>query len=167
MQFIRIPEERVRILIGESGVTKKMLEERTKCKVDVSDGEVSVEGEALEEWVAKDVVHAIGRGFSPDRALMLLNEGYVLDFVELEEFATTPKAKERIRGRLIGENGRTRKFIERNSGALMSVYGKTAAFIGPFDGVAVAKEAATMLASGARHAGVYRFIEKKNTRNRP
>ena len=161
MQFVRIPEERVRVLIGEAGATKKALEARTKCRISLADGEVSVEGESLDEWVAKDIVHAIGRGFNPERAMFLLKDGFVLDFIELNEFTNTPKARERIKGRIIGENGRTRKFIEKNTGAMLSVYGKTVAFIGAFDSVALAKEACTMLCSGSRHAGVYKFIEKK------
>jgi ribosomal RNA assembly protein len=161
MQFIRIPEERVRVLIGEGGSAKKEIEKRTKCKIEVSDGEVSVDGEGMDEWVAKDVVHAVGRGFSPDRALYLLQDGYAFDLVDLSDFAKTSASLGRLRGRLIGEEGRTRKFIERTSQVMMSVYGKTAAFIGPFDGVAMAKEAVGMLLGGSRHASVYKFLEKK------
>jgi len=164
MQFVRIPEERVRVLIGEGGATKRVVEERAKCKISVSEGEVSVEGESLDEWVAKDIVHAIGRGFNPEKALFLLKDGYVLDFIELTEFGSTPKARERIKGRIIGEAGRTRKFIERGSGAMLCVYGKTVAFIGPFDSVELAKEACVMLCSGSRHASVYRFVEKRAPR---
>jgi len=160
MQFVRIPEERVSVLIGEGGVTKKALEERTKCRIAVSEGEVSVEGESVDEWVAKDVVHAIGRGFNPEKALFLLRDGFVFDFIELGEFAASPKARERIKGRIIGANGRTRKFIEKSTGVMVSVYGKTVAFIGPFDSVLLAKEACVMLSSGSRHASVYRFVEK-------
>jgi ribosomal RNA assembly protein len=164
MQYIRIPEERVRALIGQEGATKNLLEERTNCRIAVSDGEVSLEGEAVDEWAAKDIVHAIGRGFSPEKALTLLEDGYTFDYLELEEYGKTEKSRERIRGRVIGENGRTRKFIERTSGALMSVYGKTVAFIGPYEAVAGAKEACAMLCTGSRHSGVYRFLEKKNSR---
>ncbi|MFH0862309.1 MAG: KH domain-containing protein [Candidatus Altiarchaeota archaeon] len=166
MQFVRIPEERVRVLIGEAGSTKKAIENRTKCRISLAEGEVSVEGEALDEWVAKDVIHAIGRGFNPEKAMFLLKDGFILDFIELAEYANTPKARERIKGRIIGEDGRTRKFIEKNAGAMVSVYGKTVAFIGPFDSVALAKEAVTMLCTGSRHAGVYRFIEKKGPHKR-
>jgi len=161
MQYVRIPLERVGVLIGEDGSAKKELEKRTKCRIDVSESEVSVEGEPLDEWVAKDVIHAIGRGFNPQRALVLLNEGYTFDYVELDDFAATPNSRNRLRGRVIGEKGRTRKFIEKNTGALVSVYGKTVAFIGSFDSVALAKEAVGMLLSGSRHGSVYKYLEKK------
>jgi len=164
MQYIRIPEERMRVLIGAKGATKKEIEKKTKCKINVSEGEITVEGEALDEWVGKDVVHAIGRGFSPEKAAFLLKDGFVFEMIELGDYANTPSSMERLRGRVIGERGRTRKFIERTTGCMLSVYGKTVGFIGSYDGVALAKEAVSMLLAGSRHGSVYRMLEKKRTR---
>jgi len=162
MQYVKIPQERVSILIGEEGATKKRLEERTKCRINIADSEVSVDGDSLEEWVAKDVVHAIGRGFNPEKAMHLLKDGYVFDMVDITEFASTPNSRERLKGRIIGEAGRTRKFIERTTGAMLSVYGKTVGIIGPYDSVELAKEAVGMLLSGSRHGSVYKVLEKKS-----
>ncbi|MFH1054795.1 MAG: KH domain-containing protein [Candidatus Altiarchaeota archaeon] len=164
MQYVKIPAERVSVLIGSQGSTKTLVEGRTKCSISIADGEVTVEGEPLEEWVGKDVVHAIGRGFNPEKALMLLKDGFVLDFVEIGDFADTPNSRERLKGRIIGESGRTRKFIERTTGAMVCVYGKTVGFIGSFDSVALAKEATGRLLTGSRHASVYRFLEKEKGR---
>ncbi len=160
MQSVLIPAERVNVLIGTGGATKRFIEKRSKCKITIEESEVFVEGESFDEWIAKEVVHAIGRGFNPEKALMLLTDGYTFEYVEMSEFAGTPKARARLKGRLIGEAGRTRKFIERNTGAMMCVYGKTVAFIGSFEAVASAKEAALMLLSGSRHAAVYKHLEK-------
>ncbi len=164
MQTIRIPEERVSVLIGTKGSTKAKIEERTHCKLSISDGEVSVEGEAMDEWVAKDVVHAIGRGFNPEKALFLTQEGNVFEMIDLSDHVSTQKSQIRLRGRIIGENGKTRRFLERNTGAMMSVFGKTVSLIGPFDSVSIAREAIQMLITGARHATVYRFLEKNAIR---
>ena len=121
MQYVRIPEDRVAVLIGEGGSTKRELEKRTGCRISLAEGEVSVEGEPLNEWVGKDVVHAIGRGFSPEKAMHLLKEGNVFDMVDLKDYAESPASRERLRGRIIGEKGRTRKFIERTSGAMIYI----------------------------------------------
>jgi ribosomal RNA assembly protein len=161
MQFVRIPEERVSVLIGSGGETKRMIEARTNCRLSISDGEVSVEGEPLDEWAVRDIVHAIGRGFSPDKAVTLKNDGYVFEYIELEEFAGSQKSRARLKGRVIGEDGRTRRHIERTSGAMISVYGKTVGFIGPYDSVSMAKEAVTMLLNGSRHQSVYKMMEKR------
>ncbi len=164
MQFVRIPEERVNVLIGRGGATKRRIESKTNCNVEVEGNEVSVEGDSVDEWRAKDVVHAIGRGFNPDKALMLVRDDQVFEYIELKDYANTPKSMERLKGRIIGEKGRTRRFIERNTGAMVSVYGKTVAFIGGYDQVSVAVEACSMLLTGKRHSTVYRYIEKHGRR---
>ena len=93
MQFVRIPAERVAVLIGEDGCTKRAIAKRTKCKLSISEGEVSIEGDPVDEWSARDIVHAIGRGFSPEKAFFLLAEGAVLDVIELGDL--TPNSRER------------------------------------------------------------------------
>ena len=164
MQYVRIPEERIKVLIGSGGETKRQLESRTKCKIAVEGNEVSVEGEPAREWIAKDVVHAIGRGFNPEKAVLLLNDDYTFVLIELDDYTTTAKSLETKRGRIIGEKGRTRKFIERTSGAFVSVYGKTVGILGSFESVELAKEAVTLLLSGATHSSVYRLLERKKKR---
>ncbi|MCX6695223.1 MAG: KH domain-containing protein [Candidatus Altiarchaeota archaeon] len=164
MQYVRIPEERVKVIIGTEGKTKKTLESKTECKLKIEGNEVSVEGDAIHEWVAKDVVHAVGRGFNPEKALLLLNDDYTLVLIELDDYTTTDKSLDTKRGRVIGEKGRTRKFIETKSGALLSVYGKTVGILGSFESVEVAKKAVLMLLSGAGHSSVYKFLERKRKR---
>ena len=161
MQYVRIPEERVSVLIGAGGSVKRKIEKKTNCKLGIEDNEVSIEGESLGEWIAKDIVHAVGRGFNPYKALILVEDGYVLDFLDLKEYANTPKSVERLKGRVIGEEGRTRKHLERSTGAMVCVYGKTVAFIGTVNDVALAKTACDMLLSGKRHSTVYRFLDKQ------
>jgi ribosomal RNA assembly protein len=160
MEFIRIPEDRVSILIGEGGKTKRSIEKKTNCKLTINDGEVSIEGEGLDEWLAKDVIHAIGRGFSPEKAKFILQDDMVFESIDISDYANTKQAMNRLRGRIIGEKGRSRSFIEKNTGAMVSIYGKTASFIGPFEAVETAKKAVDMLCNGSRHGSVYRFLEK-------
>ena len=147
-------------MIGSGGETKRMLESRTKCRISVEGNEVSVEGAPYDEWVAKDVIAAVGRGFNPEKALLLLSEGSSFVLIDLDDFATTPKSVQTRKGRVIGESGRTRKFIERTSGAFISVYGDTVGVLGSFDSVEVAKKAVLMLVSGSNHSTVYKFLER-------
>jgi len=71
-EFVRIPKERVAVLIGKKGKTKREIEERTgtRIEVDSETGEVFITStektrDPLAVWKARDVVLAIGRGFSP------------------------------------------------------------------------------------------------------
>jgi len=161
MQYVKIPGDRVGVLIGEKGETKRLIEKRTKTKIAVEDSEVSVEGESFREWIAKDVVKAIGRGFAPDKALLLLDEENTLEIIYVPDVVGgTDKNLERVRSRVIGTKGKTRKTIEKVTECLISIQGKTIAIIGPLESAALAKEAVVMIAAGSPHSRVYRFLER-------
>ncbi|WP_099211214.1 KH domain-containing protein [Thermococcus henrietii] len=169
-EFVRIPKERIAVLIGRKGKTKKEIEERTgtKIEVDSETGEVFITStketrDPLAVWKARDVVLAIGRGFSPERAFRLFNEGEILEVVNLTDIVVgnEKNALPRVRGRIIGRKGRTREIIEEMSGADVSVYGKTVAIIGNPIQVEVARTAIEKLAKGSPHGVVYRYLERR------
>jgi ribosomal RNA assembly protein len=67
---VRVSQDRIGVLIGKAGATKKSLEEKTgsRISVDSKEGIVVVEGEDAEGVIsAVEVVRAIGRGFSPEQ----------------------------------------------------------------------------------------------------
>lgn len=169
-EFVRIPRERIAVLIGKKGKTKREIEERTgtKIEVDSETGEVFITStkdtnDPLAVWKARDVVLAIGRGFSPERAFRLFNEGEILEVVNLTDIVVgnEKNALPRVRGRIIGRKGRTREIIEEMSGADVSVYGKTVAIIGNPIQVEVARTAIEKLAKGSPHGVVYRYLERR------
>jgi len=169
-EFVRIPKERIGVLIGKKGSTKRKIEEITKTKIEVDSetGEVFISStektdDPLAVWKARDVVMAIGRGFSPERAFRLFNEGEVLEIINLSDIiiGNEKNALPRIRGRIIGRKGRTREIIEEMSGADISVYGKTVAIIGNPIQVEIAKTAIEKLAKGSPHGTVYKYLERR------
>ncbi len=161
MQYVRIPEKRIPYLIGEKGETIKDIEKRTKTKITVKETSVEIEGEALDEWAAIDIVKAIGRGFTPETSLKLLNSDLTLLVIPLKELTNTKKELDRKKGRVIGEKGRSRKHIENMTDTEISVYGNTISIIGSFDNVEMAKEAVEKLIRGSRHSTVYNYLEKQ------
>jgi len=68
----------------------------------------------------------------------------------------------RIKGRVIGKDGKSREIMERLSGARLSVYGKTVALLGYPEQIKIARTAVEMLLDGAPHGNVYSFLEKKH-----
>ncbi len=166
MQLVNIPEERVGVLVGEKGKDKRKLEKLCRCKLKVSEeGEVEVRAkDPLDEWRAKDVVLAIGRGFSPQKALKLTDEDYYLKIMDLRALFDSEKEMSRVKGRIIGEEGRTRMIIEQCTDADICVYGHTVAIIGLVDEVALAEQAIGMLIEGAMHSTVYKFLERGRRR---
>lgn len=164
MQYVQIPRERVGVLIGEEGSTKKRVEERTRTKLTLDDSSVTIEGEPLDEWMAVDVVKAVGRGFSPDKALLLIQENMYLEILPLPDVVGgSSKQYLRLKGRVIGREGKVRKKLEEFTGCFVSVYGKTVSIIGSVDDVGIAREAVLKLLSGSPHSTVFRFLERSQS----
>src|SRR3989338_2288700 len=91
---LKIPRERIAVLIGKEGLIKKQIEEETKTeiKVDSKEGDIFIFGDdGLKLYNAKEVIKAIGRGFNPEIALLLMNTDYIFEVVNLNEFATKSK----------------------------------------------------------------------------
>jgi ribosomal RNA assembly protein len=168
--FVKVPKERVGVLIGPEGKTKKALEEKlsVQLQVDSEGGGVTL---LLAENTAdpsllfksKDVVTAIGRGFSPEHAFRLIrDEEAILDVIDLRTiFGRSESDIRRVKGRIIGMNGKTRRIIEELADANVCVYGHTVSIIGNMEEAQVAREAIQMLIDGSLHSTVYRFLHRK------
>lgn len=169
--FVRIPKERVGILIGPEGRIKQYIEERLRVKLDVdNEGSVIItlhEGCADPSVLlkAKDVVTAIGRGFSPEVSFRLIrNEDEIFDMIDLRlVFGRSESDIKRVKGRIIGADGKTRKLIEELSEANMVVYGHTVGFIGSFEQVDTARNAVQMIIEGCQHHTVYKYLQRKRS----
>jgi ribosomal RNA assembly protein len=162
---MRIPKERVGALIGTDGETKELIERRAGVKLQIdTEGEVNIEENPQDPLAAlktMDLVKAIGRGFSPQRAIRLLDDDEYLEVIELGDFIGKRSDQlSRVRSRLIGTNGKTRRIIEDLTGAHMSIYGSTVSLIGNSVQLPVAKTAVEMILRGSEHATVYRYLER-------
>lgn len=168
--FVRIPKERVGVLVGPDGKVKRELEERLLVELKIeSDGggvEIILDEKAQDPSLlfrAKDAVTAIGRGFAPDQAFRLVrNEDSVFDMIDLRlVFGRSDSDIRRVKSRIIGMKGKTRRTIEELSEADTVVYGHTVGFIGTFEQVDIAKNAVQMIIQGSQHHTVYNFLQKK------
>jgi ribosomal RNA assembly protein len=161
MQVVKIPSERLNALMGDSGETKDYLEGRMNVSLSVdSEGAVEINGESLEEYIAKDVVKAIGRGFEPQVALRLLSDEYGFKVIDLRDFSSSNKDIARIKGRVIGEHGRTKEIIKEEVGSDVAIYGHTIAIISKLDTLDYGLTAIFKLIEGANHSTVYAYLEK-------
>jgi len=169
-EYLKIPRERVGVVIGKGGSSKDEIEKltRTIVEIDSETGSVSIKpaedmDDPLSVWKARYMVKAIGRGFNPEIALKLISDDVMLEIINLPDYVgKSKKAILRQKGRIIGKDGKTRDIITDMTGVDMSVYGKTVAMIGDFNHLQVAREAVDMILKGARHKTVYAFLEKKN-----
>ncbi len=163
VEVVRIPDERRGVLIGPGAKTKKEIEENTKTKIKISDV-VTVEGDAIGTMVAKNIITAIGRGFSPKRAMTLVEDSNLLEVIDFCGKASEERART-LRARLIGAGGKTRRLIEELTGAYISIYGKTVGIIGGWQQVKTAKNAIEQILEGKPHAVVYRYLERAQKEN--
>lgn len=168
--FVRIPKERVGVVIGPDGTTKKNIEDKLSVKLeidsDAGDISLSLSEKATDPstlFRAKDVVTALGRGFSPEHAFRLVrDEDAVFELIDLRTvFGKSEADLKRVKGRIIGMNGKTRRIIEELTDASVAVYGHTVGIIGTLDQVEIAREAIEMLIRGSMHSTVYRFLHRK------
>jgi len=165
---VTIPVDRVGVLIGKDGAIKDRVEQAFKAKlliqsqagvVDVVPREDSDDPTSILR--ARDVVTAIGRGFSPQRALELVDEDIVLDVIDLRQtFGKNDREIARLKGRVIGREGKIRRLIEEMTDAKVSVYGHTIAMIGEYETVTAAREAIELLLKGKQHSTVYKLLRK-------
>ncbi|HYA56980.1 MAG TPA: KH domain-containing protein [Thermoplasmata archaeon] len=165
--YARIPEDRVGVVIGAGGRTRRDIARQTSTEVvvDAEEGEVRLTGpdtDPMSVLTARDIVLAIGRGFSPGRAMRLLKENTFLAILDIK-FTTGHKEKaalRRIRSRVIGTGGRARERIEELSGCSVSVYGSTVALIGTEEQLDRATRAVELLLKGSEHSTVFHLLTR-------
>ena len=170
-RLLRIPLDRVGVLIGKKGETKARIEEScaVTIAVDGQSGEVTVRSISVEAdpFRAANVVEAIARGFSPPRALKLLDGETALEVLDLRDYAGKSENNlERIKGRIIGLHGKSRRVIEELTKCDVSVYGKTVAIIGEPTELRLAKDAIEKLAAGSQHKSVYNMLQRARTKRK-
>jgi len=170
--FVRIPKERVGCLVGPEGKVKQHIEQKltVQLQVESEGGEVTI---ILAETAtdpslllrAKDVVTAIGRGFSPEHAFRLIrDEDAVMDIIDLRAiFGRSESDISRVKGRIIGMNGKTRRIIEELTDANVVIYGHTVGIIGTFEQAEIARNAVQMIIDGSQHHNVYKFLQRKRS----
>lgn len=160
---IKVPKERVGVLIGEKGEKKRELEEVLGVKLDIDSQEGAVRligNDSIKLYTAQEIVKAIARGFNPTIALLLLKTEYMFELITLTQYARSRNQLVRLKGRVIGENGKSRETIEELSETHIVVYGKTIGIIGDTEAVTTAQKAVDMLLTGAPHATVFRILER-------
>lgn len=172
-KLIRIPADRIGVLIGKSGKIKSKIEQRcsVKLEIDSESGETLISGtgkiDDIQPFKAMEIVMAIGRGFSPENAMKLLKGENALHVIDLREFVgKSPTQIERIKGRIIGEGGKARTNMENLSGTYISVYGRTVSIIGSPTQLKLAVNAISSLSGGSMHGSVYNKLESARRRNK-
>jgi ribosomal RNA assembly protein len=171
----RITKNRIAVLIGKRGSTRKMIEDAcgASLHIESNSGDVSViwpEDEVADPIIKMklpDVIFAIGRGLAPIRAVQLLEDEVFLRMYDIREWVgRQPNQTRRMRSRLIGTNGRIRSLIEELTGTEMAIYGSTVLVIGDQESLALATPAIEGILQGSEHGTVLFGLEQDRKRQR-
>ena len=77
-KIIRIPKDRIGALIGKSGRAKLKIEDSCSVRLEINseNGEIQILTNTIDEkfqpFKAMEIITAIGRGFTPEKAMRLL-----------------------------------------------------------------------------------------------
>ena len=168
MNFVKIPKERIAVLVGQKGEVKLDIEMLTgvRLEIDSETGDVTIDATKVKDpsivLKMKDLVTAVGRGFPPEKAMRVLDDDIYFTKIDIRDFAgKSIKHQRRIRARIIGTSGKTRRLIEELSETDISIYGTTVCIIGPLLELDIARSAVEMVLQGSEHSSVYNFLERK------
>ncbi len=161
--MVRIPHNRIGILIGPKGATKKELEKTFSVSMTIDEeGSVIISGEdGLSLWIASKAIKGIARGFNLESVKELAKEDYDLIVINLETIVgKKSKNIERYKARLIGQGGKTKKYVESITDTNICIFGKTVSIIGRNQDIHNAKEAIGIILDGAEIKTLYAFLHK-------
>ena len=139
-----------------------VIESRVKVRIGFGKDLISVSGSELNEYLVEKIIRAIDFGFDVDDALLLVNEDFVLEFVDVKEHTRRKNLKE-VRARIIGTEGKARKTIENLTGAVIVIHDNRVGVIVDCEHLDAVTQAIESLIQGAKHGNVFAYLEKQNT----
>lgn len=143
---------------------KERIEKALNIKIKINDN-IIVEGEGFSEYIARLVLSTLEFGFSLDSALKLKDENFMLEKINLKEYARKAKLNA-IKGRIIGQQGKAIKTISMLSGCDIKMHDNTVALLGITKNVIAAKRAILSLVRGARHSHAYKTLEESKEKRK-
>ncbi|MEZ0345065.1 MAG: KH domain-containing protein [Infirmifilum sp.] len=165
---VPVDPDRIGLIVGRDGSNKRRVEEAFKVKVYV-DGEKGFvfiepsEGATMYDvFKAKKAVEALALGFTIDDVLLLAEDVYDFEVVDLSDVTRSQADLVRVKSRIIGSEGKFRKTLEEITGVKTVIGDKVVGLIGDYEQLKLAKDAISRLVRGQSHQTVIKFLERES-----
>lgn len=142
---------------------KLELEKKLKVKITSKPGKIIISGEKVDEFFAEKVIYALDFPFNIDEAILLLNEDYLFQVVNIKDH-THRHDLNVIKGRIIGTKGKTLRVLEELSNSFISVKDNEIAIIAQAEYFPDALQAVLSLIRGSKQGNVYTYLERGHKR---
>lgn len=138
---------------------RKKLEELLEVKISNRGTEVYIEGTPEDEYVAEKVILALDFGFPFSVAVEIKKEDLAFEIINIKDF-TNQKNLPRVRGRVIGKEGKTLKTLSILSNCYLELKDNRVGIVGGHEFIKNAGDALTSLIKGTKPGNVYAYLEK-------
>jgi ribosomal RNA assembly protein len=138
---------------------KDKLEKVLNVSIENRGKEVYISGKSEEEYTAEKIIEALDFGFPFANALEIKKEDFLFEILNIKEYSTQ-KNFERVRGRIIGKDGKTLRTISNLSDCHIELAGNKLGIIGYAENIRTVEEACKLLIRGSNQANVYAYLEK-------
>jgi ribosomal RNA assembly protein len=149
-----ISEKIIRIIKSKGNLEKEL-----NVDLEINGNEITISGEPEDEYIAERVIEALDFGFPFANALEIKKEDTLFEILNIKE-CTTQKNFARVRGRVIGKDGKAIKTISSLSDCHIELSGNKIGIIGNCENIRNVEEACKLLTKGSKHANVYAYLEK-------
>ena len=139
---------------------KKFLEKKLNVKLELKGKNLFVEGNELEEYTASRVLEAAGKGFDIDIALLLRDENYIFEVVNIKNISPRRNLSQ-VRARVIGKKGRTLKVLSELSDCHIILRDNNVYIIGPAEKIKQALNGLRKLIRGSKQSSTYSYLERQ------
>ena len=138
---------------------KKRLERKLKVILTIKGNEIEIEGKEVNIFLTNQVLEAIDKNFSVKTALLLTNEDYVFEEINIKSI-NKKKSLSSIKSRLIGTKGKTLKTISNIANCHLALNDNIISIIGPAESIKETTQAINSLIHGSKQSNVYSYLER-------
>lgn len=138
---------------------KDLIERKLGVEISLKNNNIIISGDELSEYLALRVFDAVELGFSINDALLLADENYVFEKINIKDISRRKNLSE-VRARVIGTFGRTLKTMCELSSCEIVLHDNIIGIIGKADDIEFALNALKSLVRGSKQANVYSYLEK-------